>query len=304
MTAFTMGRLGVPFFLFLTGYLLLDRAFDSAKWQKFFHKNWIHLVITTEIWIILYDVFLRLFHYQHWSTTRLLKNILFLTPVNMPHIWYMPMIIGLYLFIPLAARGLQNLELQTLRMPLGIISIYAFAVPVFQVLWKDFSLGDIHSLLDYGFTGGVYGLYLLFGFLIKKGILRNIHTPPLWALFISAFCATILLQGFSYSRGATYNVWYDCGFLALSALTLFELFSRMAPHRHIPFLQWLSINSFGLYLIHFPFIMIFSGILKHIPLMLPFKVLLLWCMVLSASCFICHEINKRPSLSRLLLYKR
>ncbi len=32
-TAFTLGRIGVPFFLMISGYLLLDRAYDTQKIQ-------------------------------------------------------------------------------------------------------------------------------------------------------------------------------------------------------------------------------------------------------------------------------
>ena len=37
-TLFTLGRLGVPLFLFITGYLLLDRQYDYTYSQKFYKK--------------------------------------------------------------------------------------------------------------------------------------------------------------------------------------------------------------------------------------------------------------------------
>ena len=76
--AFTLGRMGVPLFLFLTGYLLLDRDYDISRINRFLRKNWLALFMTTEIWIVLYDVFLRVFHFQHWSTKEILKDMLFL----------------------------------------------------------------------------------------------------------------------------------------------------------------------------------------------------------------------------------
>lgn len=76
--AFTIGRLGVPIFLFLTGYLLLDRNFNEDMCEKFWKRNWLGMVITTEIWIVIYDIFLRVFHFQfHWHTMSLFKDMLF-----------------------------------------------------------------------------------------------------------------------------------------------------------------------------------------------------------------------------------
>ena len=92
-------------FLFLTGYLLLDRDYDISRINRFWRKNWLALFMTTEIWIVLYDVFLRVFHFQHWSTKGILKDMLFLNQVHIGHMWYMPMIIGLYVCIPFAAFG-------------------------------------------------------------------------------------------------------------------------------------------------------------------------------------------------------
>ena len=59
--AFTIGRLGVPFFLMITGYLLLDRNYDTKKTLHFWKNNWLHLLFCTWIWFLLYDVFLLVF---------------------------------------------------------------------------------------------------------------------------------------------------------------------------------------------------------------------------------------------------
>ena len=34
-----IGRIGVPFFLMITGYLLLDRSYDDERVRKFWQKN-------------------------------------------------------------------------------------------------------------------------------------------------------------------------------------------------------------------------------------------------------------------------
>lgn len=65
--SFTIGRLGVSIFLFLTGYLLLDRNFGLIECRKFWRKKWLGLVITTEIWIVFYDAFLKVIHFSNWD---------------------------------------------------------------------------------------------------------------------------------------------------------------------------------------------------------------------------------------------
>lgn len=53
----TIGRMGVPVFMLLSGYLLLDREYDKDKIIKFWKRNMAGLLISTEIWIIIYYIF-------------------------------------------------------------------------------------------------------------------------------------------------------------------------------------------------------------------------------------------------------
>lgn len=54
LTLFTFGRLGVPIFLMISGYLLLDREWNQEKALNFWKKNWIGLFLSTEIWFIIF----------------------------------------------------------------------------------------------------------------------------------------------------------------------------------------------------------------------------------------------------------
>ncbi len=301
LMSFTLGRVGVPLFLFLSGYLLLDRWYDEEGCRQFWKRNWCGLVLTTEIWIVLYDMFL-------WSVygtqPSLWKHMLFLKQVPMGHMWYMSMIIGLYLFLPFMARALRNIDIKILCFPLGILAIYLFAVPVFQIIRKALDHGWAGSLLDPGYSGGVYGIYLILGYCIKKGMLKRFTDFQLIGMGIFFFWATWLLQIFSYAHGKTYNVWYNCGFLLLCALFLFEWFSRTKIFGENFILTWLSRQSFGLYLIHFPLIMLGAEWIKTIPLLMPLKVMLLFVSVLIGSMAFCYVISKSHQLGKWLLYNR
>ena len=298
---FTLGRLGVPLFLFLSGYLLLDRSYTELSIHKFGKKNWLGMLVTTEVWIILYDIFLRAFHFQHWSTWGLLRDMLLTNQVHMAHMWYMPMIIGVYVCIPFAARALQGISLRVVFFPLVLFSAYAFGVPV----WKSiFPKSPALVLIDLGFAGGVYGLYLLWGWRVKKGLFKNIHARTIGGCTVALFLLVLGIELASYARGIAYNVWYNNAFLAGSALLLFSLFVRIKNGLDYSALCWLSRNSFGIYLLHFPALMLIRKILLFLPWMMPTKVMILWLAVLFISCVLCWIIDHFPRLARILLYNR
>ena len=54
-----IGRIGVPFFLMITGYLLLDRTYNDERVRKFWEKNCKGLIIITIIWAAIYAVSLQ-----------------------------------------------------------------------------------------------------------------------------------------------------------------------------------------------------------------------------------------------------
>ena len=107
LTLFTIGRMGVPIFLFLTGYLFLGRRFDEEYTALFYKRNLLGLLITVEIWIILYHAFNAWFYQIPFNLNELLRNMLFLKATNMSHMWYIPAILGIYLFIPFVSRALS-----------------------------------------------------------------------------------------------------------------------------------------------------------------------------------------------------
>ena len=87
-----IGRIGVPFFLMITGYLLLDRSYDDDKTRHFWANNVRTLIIITVIWTILYVISL-----QFVTVFYDVVNVSEAGTLFFSHMWYMPMIIGMYL---------------------------------------------------------------------------------------------------------------------------------------------------------------------------------------------------------------
>ena len=83
--SFTIARIGVPIFLCLTGALTLRKNFEEpAEIKKFYKKNLIPMIIVTEVWIILYNLYFYIFNSSSGSQDiklqlkELIKNIFFI----------------------------------------------------------------------------------------------------------------------------------------------------------------------------------------------------------------------------------
>ena len=100
--AIGLSTLGVPLFLMISGYLLLDRDYTKERTLTFFKRNLLSLVVSYEI----FDLALAVVQYigaGGVTVADYVKSALFIGPAPMGHLWYMQAIVGAYLLVPLLA---------------------------------------------------------------------------------------------------------------------------------------------------------------------------------------------------------
>lgn len=107
---FTLGRSGVPIFLLLSGYLLLGKEYDDKEILWFYKSNLFSLLLTWEIWTFLYNLFLMWYKAKPFDVGTYLRNVLFLQKIDLNHTWYIPMIVGMYIFLPYLANILHMIS--------------------------------------------------------------------------------------------------------------------------------------------------------------------------------------------------
>lgn len=257
LSLFTLGRLGVPLFFFITGFLLLDREFDEGKTKLFYKNNLLNLLITTEIWILMYNIFNSVFYQEPFRMEEYLRNALFLKNTNISHMWYMPVIFGIYMTLPFAAKMLHNAN-RFIFLPLGVAFICLFITPELNVVLRSFGKETVSAVLDLSFMGGVYGLYAVIGYYFRKYdcALRKISASVFCSMMLVMAGATVAVQLCSYHRGIGYNVWYSNATLAITAFCLMVLVSRIPVNCFL--LNRLSKYSFAMYLLHNPILMVLN----------------------------------------------
>lgn len=213
------------------------------------------LVITTEIWIVIYNCFNAWFYQTPLNGKILMENMLFFRQTDMSHMWYMPVIIGIYLFIPLIINGLNHTDVRSMFIPLSVAFLALFVIPVVDVFLLANGKSAISSLLDLSFSGGAYGFCIILGCLIRKGVFDRIKTIALILIGAGSFCFTVFMQIYSDMHGVDYNVWYNAATLILADLSIFLLISRM-KFTSGKIAANISICAFGIYLVHNPINMI------------------------------------------------
>ena len=258
-TLFTAGRLGVPVFLCISGALLLGKEKDVFH---FYRKSVLPILITTEIWIVLDYFFACIVKDISFSPVELAEEVLFLKDSELSHMWYMPMIIGIYLVIPFLSKLVNQYEdSRVFAVPLLLVFVGSVLLPTLNVFLDGQVLDADELALKIGtsFNGGVYGLYLLMGYFIgRRKILQRVRTVWLLAVAAFMFVSNSAGQYFLYSHSLFDSdrlLWYTSVPVFVMGLILFELIRRGQRHirKFVRFnTAFLAQCSFGIYLIHKP----------------------------------------------------
>lgn len=109
----SMLRFGVPVFVMISGAVLLDR---SEPLSTFLSKRLKRVVLPFLFWSIVYFIFVYAGSFQKFSILQL-SQILFnkLLKGTYYHLWYVYMILGIYLFVPIIRKWAQNSTKQELQ---------------------------------------------------------------------------------------------------------------------------------------------------------------------------------------------
>ncbi|MBQ8062468.1 MAG: acyltransferase [Clostridia bacterium] len=299
---FTLARISVPFFLFLTGYFFLPRSYDTEGTLHFWKHNFGRLLLCTELWILLYNIFDYFFWHIDLTPLSLVRQMVFLENVPaMDHYWYLPMILGVYLFLPVVANGLKHIDAKLLTIPVLFILVFFTLDP---------SIGNTEvTILDAGYTGGVFGTYVLLGYMVHEKVFREVKGWVLGLLAVVCFLAVHVTEYFQHLLGEQNIVWYTWFTLMVTALCCFELLDRHSGEAVIPSGVHIPVNfvarySFAMYLTHFPMTQACVRVCYWYTDSAFLTFLVATFVPFLASLLLCRLLDRIPKVGRYLLYMR
>lgn len=299
--AFTIGRLGVPIFLFLSGALLLKKQIDTDEDVfKFYKNNLLPLVIVNIIWIIIYNIFFIFTNQQENVTIKnIIKEILIMKQVPTPNMWYFPMIIGVYIGIPFVAKIIKTFSFKILSVAIIVNFISFFLIPNINIFLNIFGINEnLSTLLDLQFLGGAYAIYIILGYFISNNFKVKIKSIYIGLIAIVNFIFVLGMQILSFRKASnfSYYVWYDNTFLLITTICLFVLFcriddSKLSNKMKILF-NFISKISLALFFIHYIMIYLLKNYVLKINCIIPLKVIILFIFVTLSSIFIIYILKK------------
>ncbi len=259
VVGFTFGRLGVPIFLMVSGFLLLQKEMtDDKSALRFYKNNFLPLLISFEIWAVLYYLFYISLNNLPFSGYKLFLLLSFSEDVPMKNMWFAPLIIMIYFTVPFWAAVVKKFSLKVMLIPISLVVVVSYLYSDFNIIQSARqSTVFLNSTLDVSLVSGAFGVLLFIGYYI--GIIeRKINRGLVFVFALLVFALIVGLTIYAYSNGFEFRLWYNSSLLLAVCVLLFCLFKTFAfENSHLKkFTRLVSGNTLGIFFIHLPIIML------------------------------------------------
>ncbi|GEL11987.1 Surface polysaccharide O-acyltransferase, integral membrane enzyme [Flavobacterium glycines] len=240
-------RFCVPIFLMLTGALLLSKPIEI---ESFFKKRFLRILLPFLFWSSIYVVYSLALKYNIETDLSLLECVKFVylqfKDGASYHLWYVYMIIGIYLFLPILNKWILNSSEKEIRC----FIVFWFFVMFLKHPYLSRFIPNIDLTYFSGFIGyPVLGYYLAYKFNSQKTVKLSI------LLFIVGFGFTMIATVLkTMQQGVFYQAFYD--YLspnviieAIGVFLFFKSYSFQKTKLQLV-VNTVSKHSYGIYLSH------------------------------------------------------
>ncbi len=301
----SIARFAVPVFVMISGALFLNPE-KEIELPVLLKKNVLRIAVAFVFWSAVYSLVDRLQGVR-------MRDVAFGFITGGLHLWFLYLIAGLYLIVPLLRKLTESEKLTKYFLLLWfifsvLITTAEAGVSYFKSYFPHW-IDVIKEAANLNFVTGFVGYYILGHYLHQKEISKK-ERGVIYVLGIIGAAATALFTYlFSRRTGALDMSFYDLHSLGvmLEATALFVFCKYHAPknknnalHKLI---QTASVCSFGIYLVHLLVIQFVPKILPFALNMRPLAVTipLFAVAVFLISFLISFILNKIPLVNRYLV---
>ncbi|OXB07623.1 acyltransferase [Flavobacterium pectinovorum] len=242
-------RFCVPVFVMISGALLLNKEYE---FRTFFIKRFIRIGLPFLFWSIcyvLYSIFIKTDDYKKLHFFGIIKKLIRSVYFGSAyHLWYVYMLFGLILIIPILNVWISKAKKSEIHYFLLLWSI--------TLLFKNFGFENYKPAIDLSYFSGYVG-YLVLGYYLSVIEIKNIKKWRIIAILVFILGSLITFFStywFSVSKGKIDSSLYDFFsfnvLLASIGIFIFFRLSNFLNSKTNVVLVQISNLSYGIYLIH------------------------------------------------------
>lgn len=247
-------RFGVPIFVMISGALFLGKELDV---KRLYTHHILRLLAVYLIWSVAYGLFdCRAYEakYVTWAI------IGFEIEGGRYHLWFLPMIIGIYILLPLLHSWIRHADKKIIEYLLIIFLVLQIGRETLTALLQNQMLEFLINIFDVqelSMACSYVGYFVLGYYITTEGIPKKWHKIIYLAMIPAAVLNIVLSSISSLRKGAPDGTIYDSYgvFTFIIVVGLFLLFTEVvAKVRYSEsvrkLIQEISLATFGIYVMH------------------------------------------------------
>ena len=305
----SFARISVPIFVMISGALFLNPDRPKIDLKRLYSKNILRLLVAYLFWIVFYAGYN--FYMAHGGIK--LENmgqILSDAIMNpMYHLWFVPMLIGIYCFLPVLQTITKNASEKEMRYIL--ILFFLFGIVKNSLMYLGYGpivyVNAMLSRFSVDMLVGYVGYFLLGHYIVTYSFTKNMRVS-LWSLGIISFMICVVgtsLWSINAGKGITYLYEYQFVTTFFTSVAVFVLgkyvFSKINLNEPAQkMITNISNASFGIYLVHIAVLSRTLAILDwKTPLTVNWMITVIVTFVISL--LITNVIQKIPYLKKYIV---
>ena len=297
-------RWSVPIFVMISGALFLNQDKEISI-KKLYTKNLFRIIYIFLFWSFCYALYNSII-----CNSFNLLEIIRLTLKGPIHFWFLKMLIGLYIAVPILRAITQEKRLEEYFILLALLTAFIIPMLITAIGLFDESAGDsvqkYYDVFRIRIASGYVGYFVL-GHYLYNNQLSNVLKRMIFLMgLLSVILVILLTHWYSHYIGEPSEEFYH-------NLTIFTLFESMAvfliinqlkvPSNYSSLIVRLSNLTLGVYLIHQLLCLMANNIfgingMSYNPYyFIPFYSLIIFV----ASCLIVFLLKKIPIIKKFLM---
>ncbi len=246
-------RFGVPIFVMLSGTFFLDSDYRLDV-KRLYKHNILRMIILYAVWSCAYGIYdSSMFDFRVAGIKDVLREIIF----GRYHLWFLPMIVGIYLLLPILKDWVERAEKRNLQYFLWLFFVLQIGRETIRALTLT---EELHYILDLGkieLACGYIGYFVWGYYLAHVGIGEKLR-KVLYGMFIPSVAMNVILGNVLAGNSDAYGgIIYDSyGVFTFVVVTVLFLFTKEQGSK-ISFgekssrlIREISADTLGVYVIH------------------------------------------------------
>lgn len=214
-------RFGVPIFVMISGALFLAPGYPLDT-KRLYKHNILRLCVMYVVWSCLYGLldYLRFYRQTASGIKVLLREMIY----GRYHLWFLPMIVGIYVLLPILKSWIEHAEQKVVRYFLGLFIVLQICSETLRALTVTDELHVILDVLKVEMACSYLGYFVLGYYLVHVGISQKlrkmIYICVVPSLLFNVFLGNALAWKVGYPVGMIYDSFGLFTFVIVLALFL------------------------------------------------------------------------------------